>query len=281
MRNALLTVLAAAVASVAPAQDLPLLSEICVTPTGGEFVEIYNPSPTSSVDLEEYYLCDLYGTSATVTAFYPQLVAGPVTSNSADFLVQFPPGSSLAPGQVATIAMNGTDFQTAYGIEPDYHLLGTGGVAMIIPANGFIGSTAGLTNGDEVVMLFFWDGSTDRTYDVDYALWGDDTTRRVDKTGISLDGPDGDTVPTPYLTETAPASQDPISLAAHGSGFSYQRVDFTEGLEVKSGGNGLTGHDETSENMSDTWVVVEVTPGVIYTSLSRNTWGEIKSLYGE
>jgi hypothetical protein len=266
-------------AAAASAQGIPLISEVCVTPTEGEFVEIFNPTG-ASISLDNIYLCDLYGTSATVAYFYPQIVAGPLTSSSNDFLVRFPAGSTLPAGGVITVAVSGSAFQTLYGEAPDYELLNTGvGTQMTTPPGGYIHSAAGLTNGDEVVVLFFWDGSTDRAYDLDYALWGDDTTRRVEKTGISLDGPDGDTVPSAYMTDVASASQDPISLAAHAGGLSYQRIDFTEGSEVLTGGNGLTGHDETSENMSDTWLVATVTPGTIYTSLSRTTWGQIKSLW--
>jgi hypothetical protein len=262
----------------ASAQGIPLISEVCVTPTEGEFVEIYNPT-ASSITLDNVYLCDLYGTSATITSFYPQIVAGAVTNVSADFLVRFPAGSSLPAGGVITVAMNGTSFQTTYGEAPDFELYNTGvGTQMTTPPNGYINSTAGLTNGDEVVVLFYWDGTTDRVYDLDYALWGDDTARRVDKSGISIDGPDAGSTPTSYMAEVAPASQSTISTAAHSSGNSYQRVDFTEGTEVTTGGNGLTGHDETSENQAVTWLISTATPGVIYTSLSRNTWGEIKTL---
>ena len=35
------------------------------------------------------------------------------------------------------------------------------------------------------------------------------------------------------------------------NGPSLRRVDFTEGAEVKTGGNGLTGNDETSEEFGD------------------------------
>lgn len=277
MRN--LAIAALALATLASAQGIPLISEVCVTPTEGEFVEIYNPT-SSPISLDYVYLCDLYGTSATLASFYPQIVAGAVTNVSADFLVKFPAGSSLPAGGVITVAMNGTNYQATYGEAPDYELMNTGvGTQMTTPPNGYINSTAGLTNGDEVVVIFYWNGSTDRVYDLDYALWGDDTTRRVEKTGISIDGPDGDTTPTAYMTDVASASQVPISLAAHSSGQSYQRVDFIEGTETLTGGNGLTGHDETSENMSTTWTIAAVTPGTIYTSLSRSTWGQIKSLW--
>ena len=40
-----------------------------------------------------------------------------------------------------------------------------------------------------------------------------------------------------------------------------QRTDMTEGNEVKTGGNGISGHDETSEDVSATWTVQAYTPG--------------------
>jgi uncharacterized protein len=256
-----------------------LLSEVCVTPNEAEFIEIYNPGAVS-VDLSDYYVCDLYGASAAVTSFYPQLVAGQVVNNVNGFCVRFPAGSSIAPGDVITIAMSGTMFNAQFSSPPDYELLGTGsGAMMTMPANGFIGSAPGLTNGAEVVMLFHWTGGSDLVQDVDYALWGDDATRRVEKTGISLDGPDSDTSPSPYSTDTAAASQISIAASTHPSGSSWQRVDFDEGSEVLTGGNGITGHNETSENLDVTWAAATCSPGYISTGLERNTWAEIKSLY--
>lgn len=265
-----------AVAAAASAQGHLLISEVCVTPTEGEFVEVHNPT-NSTVFLDCYYLCDLYGTSASVNSFYPRLVAGQITSNVNDFCVQFPAGASIPAGGTVTIAISGTAYQGEYGEAPDFDILNTGtGTPMTIPPNGYVGSAPGLTNGDEVVVLFYWNGSTDVVYDVDYALWGDDTTRRVVKDGISLDGPDAGSTPTPYLNDTPAASQSSISLGAHAIGESYQRTSMTETGEVASGGNGLAGHDETSEDLAATWVEATPTPGYIYTGLARATWGGLK-----
>ncbi len=255
-----------------------LLTEICVTPTGGEFIEIYNPLGTT-ISLTDIYLCDVYGDSASVEYFYPQIVSGPLTYISTDFVVKFPNGSSIDPGGVQTIAMNGADFTTEYGIPPDFDLAGTGGTQMATPYNCYIGSSAGLTNGDELVVLFLWDGVYDLCYDIDYAFWGDNLDRRVDKTGLSIDGPDGDTVPSVYLNDTANADQDGIATGGHSTGFTFQRVDMDEGTEILTGGNGTTGHDETSENLSVTWLQGDPTPGYLYTALVRQTWGAIKSVF--
>ena len=273
---AILCVLTSAIA-FADANHL-LLTEICVTPTGGEFIEIYNPLGTA-ISLNDFYLCDVYGDSGSVEYFYPQIVFGPLTQSTSDFVVKFPDGSFISSGGVRTIAMNGADFATEYGIPPDFDLAGTGGTQMDTPGNCYIGSSAGLTNGDELVVLFLWDGVYDLCYDIDYAFWGDNLDRRVDKTGLSIDGPDGDTVPSVYLNDTANTSQDPISLGAHPGGMTFQRVDMDEGTEILTGGNGTTGHDETSENLSVTWLQGDPTPGYLYTALERETWGSIKSLF--
>ena len=261
-------------------QSVLLLSEICVRPSAGEFMEVYNPGSTT-VPLDDYYLTDLYGDVTKVDEFYPYIVCGAISSQlNTDFLVSFPPGTTIGPGEVVTVAIDGSGFLGAYAFAPDFDLTGSGtGTAMEVPANGFVGSNAGLTNGAETVMLFYWDGSSDLVLDSDYAQWGTDQTRRIFKNGISLDGPDSGTTPSDYLDETPPDLQDSISPDAHPTGESYQRVDFTEGAEVLTGGNGINGHDETSENLSVTWTTTTVGPGGVQTPLSRSTWAEIKAVF--
>ncbi len=36
-------------------------------------------------------------------------------------------------------------------------------------------------------------------------------------------------------------------------------ISFSEGLELQEGGNGITGHNETSEPFSDTWTIASLT----------------------
>jgi hypothetical protein len=261
-------------------QSVLLLSEICVRPSAGEFMEVYNPGSTS-VPLDDYYLTDLYGDVTKVDEFYPYIVCGAISSQlNTDFLVSFPPGATVAPGEAVTVAMDGSGFLGEYGFAPDFDLAGSGtGTSMEIPANGFVGSNAGLTNGAETVTLFYWDGISDLVLDSDYAQWGTDQTRRVFKNGISLDGPDAGSTPSGYLDETPPGEQESVSPSAHDNGQSYQRIDFNEGYEILSGGNGIDGHDETSENLSVTWTTDTVGPGGVQTPLSRSTWAEIKAVF--
>ncbi|MCB1055776.1 MAG: lamin tail domain-containing protein [Acidobacteria bacterium] len=234
-----------------------LLTEIVVTPTAGEFVEIYNPT-AGVLDLSDVYLTD--ATFAGGGTYYYNLVTGTNAGGGAfaDFNARFPAGASIAPGEFQTVAMSGSDgFFATYGIDPTYELFEDGASADGIPdmreaLPGSINGQGGLTNGGEVVILYAWDGTSDLVVDLDYAVWGD-KDEAVDKTGVALDGPDADTDVTVYLDDTPIADQDVISTAAHANGASYQRVDFAEGTEVQTGGNGSTGADETSENLSVTW----------------------------
>jgi predicted extracellular nuclease len=234
-----------------------LLTEIVVTPTGGEFVEIYNPTG-ATIDLSDVYLTDATFTGGST--FYYNIVTGTNAGGGgfSDFHARFPDGATIASGEFQTVAIAGSDaFFAEYGIDPTYELFEDGGSADAIPdmreaLPGSINDQGGLTNGGEVVVLYTWDGSSDLVQDLDYAVWGD-KDEAVDKTGLAIDGPDGDSTTSTYLDDTAVASQDVISTGAHGNGLSFQRVDFTEGAEVTTGGNGATGADETSEDLSNTW----------------------------
>ena len=257
--------------------DHLLLTELCDTPTAGEFVEIYNPT-AFTVPLDLVHITDLYGDSSCVAQFYPQIALGAVTpQNSTDFLVKFPSGEVIAPGEVIVIAMSGSDFETEYGVQANYDIKATGGgaIPMAVPTNGFAGSSAGLTNSGETVTMFLFDDASDSgdlCYDFDYAVWGDDPGEFVDKTNIIINT-------AAYLNDTPWASQDAIYYTGHSYGMTFQRVDMDEGTETLTGGNGITGHDETSENLSVTWLEGEPTPGYLYTALERETWGSIKSTF--
>jgi len=244
-----------------------LLSEIVVTPTAGEFIEIHNPNAVA-VDLSDVYLTD--ATFVTGSAFYYNIVTGILASTGGgdfgDFSARFPDAASIPPGGYQTIALSGsTDFNSEYGLNPDYELFEDDAAADAVPdmreaLPGSINNQGGLANGGEVVVLFAWDGASDLVTDLDYVVWGDGE-EAVDKTGVSIDGPDADTDASSYLADTAIASQEVVAAAGHAIGNSFQRDDHTEGNEIKSGGNGALGHDETSEDLSVTWCEAIVSPG--------------------
>jgi hypothetical protein len=157
------------------AADHIVLSEVAVTPTAGEFVEIYNPT-VATVDLSTYYLSDYLfrGNASSGPEYYWQLVNGSLTPSDdfpIDFLARFPDGTTIAPGQAYVISVGNSDgFATVWGRAPDFEIFqdgpGDGIPDMVDPGfeiNGvpLIQSGAGLTNGRETVVLFHWDGFTD------------------------------------------------------------------------------------------------------------------------
>ncbi len=247
-----------------PSPDV-LLSEIVVTPTGGEFVEIFNPS-AAAIDLSDVYLTD--ATFAGGGTFYYNIVTGANAGGGAfsDFHARFPDGATIAAGEFQTVSLAGSDgYLAEHGMDPTYELYEDAVSADAIDdmreaLPGSISDQGGLSNSGEVVILYTWDGASDLVQDIDYAVWGDNA-EGVDKSGVGVDGPDADGDATFYPAETAIADQETVAPGSHASGDSFQRVDFAEGAETQSGGSGLQGSDETSEDLSATWSQFEATPG--------------------
>lgn len=254
-------------------QDHVVISEILVTPTDGEFIEIYNPT-SSTVDLSNYYITD--ATFADDTVFYYLIVTGDGGGGDFwDFNARFPEGAQIAPSEFQTIAIPGdSTFFDEYGVLPTYELFeDSTAFANDVPnmreaAEGSIASpfnssrASGLTNSGEVVILYYWDGVSDLVKDVDYAVWGD-KEEAVDKTGVRIDSnTDADTDSSDYQPDTPIASQSVIATGAHAFGMSWQRSDPNlEVGETTTGGNGITGQDETSEDLGAAFTQAEPTPG--------------------
>jgi hypothetical protein len=100
-----------------------------------------------------------------------------------------------------------------------------------------------LTNGGEDLVLYKWDGASATVQDVDYFVWGTSPSYLSDKSGVPG-----------YQNDTPIASQKPVT-ATSATGTSYQRACYNENGETMSGGNGISGHDETSENLPANWSV--------------------------
>ncbi len=261
----LLTCLAAFAASHLSAQDHLLITEFVVTPTAGEFIEIYNPTD-QTIDLSNYYVTD--ATFAGGDTYYYNTVLGDGGGGGFnDFNARFPDGASIAPGEFQTISLPGSDdFMSEYGILPTYELYEDGDAADDVPdmRDATEGSIAGPDNSpdrlssfstEEVLILYYWDGNSDLVQDVDYVVWGD-KSEAVDKTGVSVDGPDDGEEASTYADDTSIADQTVVDTendgdgGPHDFGNSAQRKLEVEDLEEWSGGNGITGHNETSENTS-------------------------------
>jgi len=93
-------------ASCIPSEPTPnvLLSEIVVTPTGGEFIEIHNPTGVS-IDLSDVYLTD--ATFAGGGTYYYNIVTGSNAGGGSfgDFHARFPDGASIGAGEFQTVAL--------------------------------------------------------------------------------------------------------------------------------------------------------------------------------
>ncbi len=233
-----------------PAQSHLLITEFAISPTAGEFVEIYNPGP-AAVDLSNYYLSDeVFNNNNN----YINVVKGGFTAFSSDFMVKFPAGASIAPKQFLTVAFSGAGFKTSYGKPADFEIKGDDANTADMTAVS-VGPNAGLSNDGEVLILFHWDGQSDLVQDVDYVVWGD-KAEAIDKTGVSIDGPDADTTPSTYQPDTPVAQQFVVDCENDGDPFPHddgktaQRRLEVEDVETWSGGNGIGGHNETSENLS-------------------------------
>ncbi len=237
----------------ARAQNHLLISEFVVTPTAGEFLEIYNPT-ANAIDLSNYYLSDeVFNNNNN----YVNVVKGGFTAFSSDFMVKFPNGASIGPKQFLTIAVTGTGFNTTYGKRADFEIKGEDANTpdMAKPSPNSVSVDAALSDEGEVLILFYWDGQSDLVQDVDYAVWGD-KAEAIDKSGLSIDGPDADTNPSTYRSDTPVEDQFVVNADndadtdPHDVNNSAQRKLEVEDLETWTAGNGLTGHDETSENLS-------------------------------
>ena len=227
------------------AQNHLLISEIQVSPDTMEYIEVFNPNPVP-LSLDNYYLTD-YNT-------YYQLVENAFPSATGDFLVQFPAGTSIDSAGVLVIAVDGSVFSG----QADFELKSNSTVPDMISL--YLGSSVSLSN-QEMVMLFYWDGQSDLVSDIDYTTWGSTTSTFVDKSSISIDGPDPDTTPSTYLNDTPVTSQQYFPTAPI-TGQSMSRLSVSEAGEILLNGNGIQGHNETSEPIAANFQLLQApTPG--------------------
>ncbi len=222
------------------AADHLLFTEIVMQPLGAEYVKIKNPG-SSAVDLGNYYLSD--AEDNVNGKHYYNLPSGQNYWSGApdDFIARFPDVTLAAGQEIIVGAYSSTEFEAAHKFAPDYALI-NGGMRQAVDGQTTIGTFTFInrfaTSGESLI-LFYWDGTASPVQDVDYLLWGS-RNFAVDKSGVSG-----------YADDTPAASQS--MLSAHLDGQKLIRKSDSEGTEPASGGNGITGHDETGENLTDTW----------------------------
>ena len=226
--------------------DHVIFTEVVLTPSDGEYVEISNPTE-SAVDLTNYYLTD--GTDVSSSKLYYNL---PIEDNywsgsSTDFICRFPNGYTLAPGAAIKISLrDNSAYESVYGQTPDISL--DDDMLSVSEDSDTKGNPNApkLHNSSETLILFHWDGSSEIVKDVDYLIWGDNSFA-IDKSGV-----DG------YLSDTPTSSQS--LMPVHATNEKLVRLDkSSEGMESQANGNGITGHDETSEPLADTWTTASLT----------------------
>ncbi len=219
-----------------------LLSEVVVSPTAGEYIEIVNPGELS-VSLEHVYLADYSGYFGIVTNY--------ASPHSSDFRVSFPKGASIpAKARIVVALKSATSFFATYGQYPDYDFSATDSNAAHML--GVFSSVSGLSDGAEMVVLFRYVPGADRIADLDYLIYGN-TSDAVDKSSTPA-------LVTPYAPDTPASAQH--AAAAPKASQALVRCDETEGPEKSPGGNGYLGHDETSEGLDQSFRVLPgPTPG--------------------
>ena len=211
--------------------DHLLLARIVTFPDEAESISIYNPT-SSAIDLNNYYLCD-------DEEYYKIQSEGELAPShiASGFTAKFP-ATSIAAGDTITVVLN-ANYSDYYGdgLIPDFQLYGTETNSMIETESGSFGGSSNKLNEDaEMVILFKWDGNSSiPVQDVDYFLWGN-RQNAIDKSAV-----------IGYVSDTAIESQlfFPETAKEYEA---YSRNNFVETDETTSGGNGISGHDETNEN---------------------------------
>ncbi len=263
----LLLVGSLAPAALAATADHLIVSQFVVktrvpyTTFGSPFIAITNPT-TTDIDMSDVYLSDATSTPSVlyinITLSDPA-AASPGGGTGGDFHARFPTGYVLPAGATLAVALSGSQqYFAAYGRQPDFELFEDGYPPDAVPelVAAFPGSIgAGLGGGSNVpalsdltesIVLYRWDGAGALVQDLDYVMWGTNTSVRVDKTGLTVRG-------ATYLNDRSVSTQIPVAAAGPTFGHAFRRVSADEGAETLTGGNGLTGHNETSENLSTMW----------------------------
>ena len=227
--------------------DHIIFTQITIAPDEAEVIAIYNPT-NGSINLSNYYLSDAESSSK----HYYNLPTGSDywSGFSSDFIVRFP-DINIDPEQTLLLSIKDESaFNSYYSYTPDLTL--TDDMLDAVDGQNTIGGSANLYDNYESLILFHWDGSSPIVQDVDYFYWGNTQgldLYGVDKTGVST-----------YEDDTPFSIQANHILETHDEDYSYVRKSTTENGESGPSdnitGNGITGHDETSEIFNQSWEII-------------------------
>ncbi|MGH7493582.1 MAG: hypothetical protein ACREOO_14490 [bacterium] len=272
-------------AQASPAKHL-LISEICVRPRLGEFVEIFNATD-QDVLLGDFYLTDNVTLNDNA---YTLLTKGQdsLRVDSGDFLVRFPATAFINRSAYQTVAFRASTFMARYGQKPTYEIIDSDPSVVNMEIVKLGTGTISFNDPNEAAILFSWDRASDLVEDVDYVVWGKFTpiddpppekaialeeessenmlaagplNESIDKTGLGLDGMDTLIVRSYYDPDTHAPLQIPVDSLVHEELLSWQRPQTPREFgERNAGGNGLSGHDETSEDLFEAFSADTPTP---------------------
>lgn len=229
--------------------DHLIFSKICIAPNEAQFVEIYNPTE-NSINLNEpgdgaYYLTD--GTNSNSSKYYYNITTGDNywSESASDFFIQFPENTIIEAGSYLIISMHDdVIYNSYYNSNPDTSLEAIAGG----DDTYYELSALSILSPAESLILFKWDGVSNTVQDVDYFLWGNNSFA-IDKTGISG-----------YLDDTPVSNQ--VFIETSNDHYYYNRKSNVETDEILNG-NGITGHNETSENFVSSFEIV-INPGLVF-----------------
>jgi hypothetical protein len=212
-----------------------IFSRIVVSPDAAEMIAIYNPTD-GPIPLSNYYLSD--AESGTNKYYNLPTEENYWSSNFTDFIVRFPDIDINSQETIYISLSDGTQFEGYYGFLPNIIL---SDMSSAIEGQTTIGLVPDLHDNNEVLILFYWDGSSELVEDVDYFYWGDTQglpSYGINKTDIST-----------YEDDTSFDIQGSHILSSvHADGEAFVRVSLTEeigetGPTTGITGNGRTGHD--------------------------------------
>ena len=225
--------------------DHLLLTRVVTQPDAAESFSIYNPT-NSPINLSDYYICDDENYYKMQTEGDMNPASHPVLGYPTyGFSAQFP-DRSIGPGDTLIIVLH-ENYNVFYQnkILPDLVMFGDSDSSLLPTASNSFGSKSNkIENNAEMLILFSWDGTPESLIqDVDYFLWGNSQSA-VDKPAES------------GYREDTHAEDQLFFMAEAEPYYSYSRIGVDERDELETGGNGISSHDETSENFRQSWEII-------------------------